>query len=58
MSELEYVEIFPKIYVYRNVLKDPKQMYDVMNESEKTRKIRSAEFIEKYLILKVVIFQN
>jgi len=36
MSELEYVEIFPKIYVYRNVLKDPKQMYDVMNESEKT----------------------
>jgi predicted 2-oxoglutarate/Fe(II)-dependent dioxygenase YbiX len=36
MSQLEYVEIYPKVDVYRNVLKDPKQMYDVMKESETT----------------------
>jgi hypothetical protein len=36
MSNLEYVEIYPNVDVYRNVLKDPKQMYDVMRESEKT----------------------
>jgi len=36
MSKLEYVEIYPKVDVYRNVLKNPEQMYNVMNESEKT----------------------
>lgn len=36
MSKLEYIELYPKLYVYRNVLEDPAQLYDVMNASEKT----------------------
>lgn len=36
MNKLEHVEIYPKVDVYRNVLKNPEQMYNVMNESEKT----------------------
>lgn len=36
MSELEYIEIYPNVDVYKNVLKDPNQMYEVMRESEKT----------------------
>ena len=36
MSKLEYVELYPKVDIYRNVLKDPNQLYAVMNESEKT----------------------
>lgn len=36
MSNLEYVEIYPNVDVYRNVLKDPQQMYDVMKKSEQT----------------------
>jgi len=36
MSKLDYVELYPKVDIYRNVLKDPNQLYAVMNESEKT----------------------
>lgn len=36
MSKLEYIEIYPNVDVYKNVLKDPNQMYEVMRESEKT----------------------
>jgi hypothetical protein len=36
MSELEHIELYPKVDVYRNVLKDPAQLYEVMNASEKT----------------------
>jgi hypothetical protein len=35
MSNLEYVELYPKVDVYRNVLKDPQQLYDVMKDSER-----------------------
>lgn len=31
---LEYVEIYPKVFVYKNVLSDPKKMYDAMKESD------------------------
>lgn len=34
MSNLEYIEIYPKVYVYRNVLKSPTDMYNTMKESE------------------------
>jgi hypothetical protein len=36
MSKLDYVELYPKVDIYRNVLNDPSQLYEVMNESEKT----------------------
>lgn len=36
MSKLDYIELYPKIDVYRNVLDDPAQLYEVMNKSEKT----------------------
>jgi hypothetical protein len=36
MSKLDYVELYPKVDIYRNVLRDPGQLYAVMNESEKT----------------------
>jgi hypothetical protein len=36
MSELNYVELYPKIDVYRNVLSDPSELYEIMNKSEKT----------------------
>lgn len=36
MNKLEHVEIYPKVDVYRNVLKNPEQMYKVMSDSEKT----------------------
>jgi predicted 2-oxoglutarate/Fe(II)-dependent dioxygenase YbiX len=36
MSNLDYVELYPKIDVYRNVLENPAQLYEVMNASEKT----------------------
>lgn len=35
MSELEFVELYPKVDVYRNVLKDPQQLYAVMKDSER-----------------------
>lgn len=31
---LEYIEIYPNVFVYKNVLKDPKKMYETMKESE------------------------
>lgn len=31
---LEHIEIYPNVYVYRNVLKDPQKMYEIMKESE------------------------
>lgn len=36
MSELNHIELYPNVDVYRNVLEDPKNLYDVMKESEKT----------------------
>lgn len=36
MSDLNYVEIYPKVHVYRNVLKDPQKLYEVMRKSEET----------------------
>lgn len=36
MSELEFVELYPKVDVYRNVLKNPQELYDIMKESERT----------------------
>jgi hypothetical protein len=36
MSNLDYVELYPKIDVYRNVLENPAELYEVMNKSEKT----------------------
>jgi hypothetical protein len=36
MSELNYIELYPKIDVYRNVLKNPADLYETMNKSEKT----------------------
>ena len=36
MSELNYIELYPKIDVYRNVLSNPSDLYEVMNASEKT----------------------
>ncbi len=36
MSNLEYIELYPKIDVYRNILSDPQELYKIMNESEKT----------------------
>jgi hypothetical protein len=38
MNKLDYVELYPNIDVYRNVLKDVDQMYSVMNDSEKNSK--------------------
>jgi hypothetical protein len=31
---LEYNEIYPNVYVYKNVLKNPARMYEIMKESE------------------------
>ena len=36
MNKLEYIELYPKVDVYRNVLKDPKKMYETMKKSEQT----------------------
>ncbi len=36
MSNLEYVELYPKVDVYRNVLRDPKALYETMKKSERT----------------------
>jgi len=36
MSNLEYVEIYPRVDVYRNVLKDPQALYNTMKKSETT----------------------
>jgi hypothetical protein len=36
MSELNYIELYPKVEVYKNVLSDPQKLYDVMKESERT----------------------
>jgi 2OG-Fe(II) oxygenase superfamily len=30
----EYIEIYPKVFVYRNILKDSAKMYRVLNESD------------------------
>jgi predicted 2-oxoglutarate/Fe(II)-dependent dioxygenase YbiX len=35
MSNLEYDEIYPKVHVYKNVLKDPQALYEIMKNSEK-----------------------
>jgi hypothetical protein len=34
MTQLEYLEIYPNVYVYKNVLKDIDKMYDVMKKSD------------------------
>jgi hypothetical protein len=31
---LEHTEIYPNVYVYKNVLKDPARMYEIMKESD------------------------
>lgn len=36
MSNLQYNEIYPKVFVYKNVLKDVKNLYKIMKESEST----------------------
>lgn len=36
MSNLEFVELYPKVDVYKNVLKDPQRMYEIMKESEQS----------------------
>ena len=36
MSNLEYVELYPKVDVYRNVLSDPQKLYETMKKSEQT----------------------
>ena len=36
MKDLEYVELYPRIDVYRNVLKDPQSLYQTMKKSERT----------------------
>jgi hypothetical protein len=36
MSKLEYIELYPKVEVYKNVLSDPEKMYQVMKDSERT----------------------
>jgi hypothetical protein len=36
MSNLEHIELYPKVDVYRNVLSDPQKMYHVMKDSERT----------------------
>jgi hypothetical protein len=33
---LEYTEIYPNVYVYRNVLKDPQKLYEIMKESDES----------------------
>lgn len=34
MTQLEYLEIYPKVYVYKNILKDINKMYEVMKKSD------------------------
>lgn len=36
MKDLEYVELYPRVDVYRNVLKDPQALYQTMKKSERT----------------------
>jgi hypothetical protein len=36
VSNLNYIELYPNVDVYRNVLEDPLNMYEVMKKSEKT----------------------
>jgi 2OG-Fe(II) oxygenase superfamily len=36
MSKLNYIELYPNVEVYRDVLSDPQKMYEVMKESERT----------------------
>jgi hypothetical protein len=36
MSNLEYVELYPRVDVYRNVLSDPQKLYETMKKSEQT----------------------
>jgi hypothetical protein len=36
MSELNHIELHPKIDVYRDVLANPAELYETMNKSEKT----------------------
>jgi len=36
MSNLEYIELYPQIDVYRNVLSDPQNLYKTMKKSEQT----------------------
>ncbi len=36
MTNLEYIELYPRIDVYRNVLKDPQALYQTMKKSEET----------------------
>jgi hypothetical protein len=36
MTNLEYVELYPRVDVYRNVLKDPQALYQTMKKSEET----------------------
>jgi hypothetical protein len=35
MSKLDYIELYPKVEVYKNVLADPEKMYQVMKDSER-----------------------
>ena len=35
MDEIEYVELYPKIYLYKNLLKDVDNLYKIMKDSEK-----------------------
>lgn len=34
LAKLEYLELYPKVDVYRNVLADPKAMYETMKQSD------------------------
>ena len=34
MSNLEYIELYPKIDIYRNVLSNPQKLYETMKKSE------------------------
>jgi len=35
MDEIEYVELYPKIHLYKNLLKDVDNLYKIMKDSEK-----------------------
>lgn len=34
IENLKYIEIYPKVFVYRDILKNPAKMYRVLNESD------------------------
>jgi hypothetical protein len=36
MTNLEYIEIYPKVHVYKNILENVEDLYSVMKESEAT----------------------